>query len=181
MVFCFLGATEVAIILVIALLVFGPQKLPEVGKQIGSVWREMNRMRHDVERMLEIDDYNTRYDRTPYCTPNDTIYPQISGPLHDTEATDAHSETHADGDTHSLADKLHDDVYLSEGMHHNADSGAPVDTTHTSEIADNGHSVSQGHTNIPSEAYPPVIEHDAGDSVDSIAPNSGVKEHKNDV
>jgi TatA/E family protein of Tat protein translocase len=37
MVFCFLGATEVAIILVIALLVFGPQKLPEVGKQIGSV------------------------------------------------------------------------------------------------------------------------------------------------
>lgn len=85
MVFCFIGPTEVAIILIIALLVFGPQKLPEVGKQIGAVWREMNRMRNDVERMLDMDDYNSRYDRTPYYTPNETIYPQISGPLEEPE------------------------------------------------------------------------------------------------
>lgn len=97
MVFCFLGATEVAIILIVALLVFGPQKLPEVGKQIGSVWREMNRMRNDVERMLDVDDDNNRYDRTPYYTPNETIYPQISGPLeepegHETETSENHGE-----------------------------------------------------------------------------------------
>ena len=122
MVFCFIGATEIAIILIIALLVFGPQKLPEVGKQIGSVFKEMNRMRGDMERLLDIDDYTNRYDRSPYYTPAEQpIYPQISGPLEETKddavAGDLH-ESHDDASmgTHQTdgTSALHEAYNLSD-------------------------------------------------------------------
>lgn len=56
MVFAFLGTPEIIIILVIALVVFGPQKLPEIGRQVGSALRELNKMRSDVQRAFDIDD-----------------------------------------------------------------------------------------------------------------------------
>jgi sec-independent protein translocase protein TatA len=85
----FLGTTEVVVILVIALLVFGPNKLPEIGKQIGSAYRELNKMRSDVQRALDIDVYGNNHNNT-YDTPNygnhsnyGTTYPQtpaLDGP-----------------------------------------------------------------------------------------------------
>lgn len=53
-----LGTGEIVIVLVIALLVFGPQKLPEIGRQIGGLMREFRRMSDDVRRTFDIDDYN---------------------------------------------------------------------------------------------------------------------------
>ncbi len=38
-----LGPTELIIILVIVLIIFGPRKLPELGKAIGSGLRELRR------------------------------------------------------------------------------------------------------------------------------------------
>lgn len=69
MVFGFIGPTEVIVILVIALLVFGPQKLPEIGRQIGSAYREMNRMRNEVTRALEFESYTQPYDMPTYESP----------------------------------------------------------------------------------------------------------------
>lgn len=60
-----LGTTEIIIILAIALLVFGPTKLPEIGRQIGSAMRELRKMSSDVQRALDIDDI-TRYDPPSY-------------------------------------------------------------------------------------------------------------------
>ena len=119
MVFCFLGATEIAIILIIALLVFGPQKLPEVGRQIGSVFKEMNRMRGDMERMLDLDDYShNRYDRNPYDAPSGTIYPQISGPLEESAQINdaAHSGTGhpIEGEGHLYSATDFDHAYHAE-------------------------------------------------------------------
>jgi TatA/E family protein of Tat protein translocase len=59
--FAFLGTTEIFIILGIALLVFGPTKLPEIGRQIAMAMREMRKMSSEVQRALDLDDY--RYDR----------------------------------------------------------------------------------------------------------------------
>lgn len=59
-----LGTTEIVIILVLALLLFGPQKLPEIGKQIGGMLREFRNMSGDVQRALDLDshnDYDNRY------------------------------------------------------------------------------------------------------------------------
>ena len=56
--------------LVIALLVFGPAKLPEIGRQIGGLMREVRRMSDDVRRTFDVnlDEHrydNHRYDSTP--------------------------------------------------------------------------------------------------------------------
>lgn len=74
----FLGTAEIAVILVLALLVFGPQKLPEIGRQIGSAYRELNRMRNEVTRVFDLDDLNghNRYDSHDY---NQTYPPYNNG------------------------------------------------------------------------------------------------------
>lgn len=46
------GAPEVLVILLIALLVFGPQKLPEVARQVGGAMRELRRMQDSVKAEL---------------------------------------------------------------------------------------------------------------------------------
>ena len=48
------------IVLVLALLVFGPAKLPEIGRQIGGLMREFNKMRDEVRSTFDVDSY--RYD-----------------------------------------------------------------------------------------------------------------------
>ena len=42
-----LGPAELIIILAIALIVFGPKKLPDIGKGIGNALREFNKARND--------------------------------------------------------------------------------------------------------------------------------------
>ena len=39
-----IGPAEILVILFVALIVFGPQRLPEVGRQVGSMMRELRRM-----------------------------------------------------------------------------------------------------------------------------------------
>jgi TatA/E family protein of Tat protein translocase len=48
------GPAEILIILVVALLVFGPQRLPEVGRQVGSALRELRRMQDTVRGELDM-------------------------------------------------------------------------------------------------------------------------------
>lgn len=48
-----LGPAEILVILVVALIVFGPQRLPEVGRQVGSAMRELRRMQHSVRSELD--------------------------------------------------------------------------------------------------------------------------------
>jgi len=76
MVFGFIGTTEVVIILIIALIVFGPQKIPEISRQIGSAYRELNKMRGEVSRALEFESYVQPYDMPPYEPAPGTTYPQ---------------------------------------------------------------------------------------------------------
>ena len=48
-----LGGPELFLILVIALIVFGPRKLPEIGKSIGKMLVEFRRASHDFKRTIE--------------------------------------------------------------------------------------------------------------------------------
>jgi sec-independent protein translocase protein TatA len=47
-----LGPAEILVILVIALLAFGPKKLPEVGRQVGRTMREFRRFQETMRRDL---------------------------------------------------------------------------------------------------------------------------------
>ncbi len=48
-----IGGTELLVIMVIALLIFGPRKLPELGKSIGRGLSEFKRASNDLRRSLE--------------------------------------------------------------------------------------------------------------------------------
>ena len=48
-----IGGTELLVIMVIALLIFGPRKLPELGKSIGKGLSEFKRASNDLKRSLE--------------------------------------------------------------------------------------------------------------------------------
>lgn len=48
-----IGFMEILFILVIALLVFGPKKLPEVGKSIGKALREFRRTADEIKDKIE--------------------------------------------------------------------------------------------------------------------------------
>jgi TatA/E family protein of Tat protein translocase len=48
-----LGGPELFLILVIALIVFGPKKLPEIGKSLGKMMVEFRRASNDFKRTIE--------------------------------------------------------------------------------------------------------------------------------
>jgi TatA/E family protein of Tat protein translocase len=63
-VFGSLGFTEIAFVLVLALLLFGPKRLPEIGRTIGKGLSEFRRASNDLTRTLErevaLDDIEQR-------------------------------------------------------------------------------------------------------------------------
>jgi sec-independent protein translocase protein TatA len=48
-----IGLPELVIILAIALLIFGPKKLPEVGRSIGKAIREFRRTSEEIKDKIE--------------------------------------------------------------------------------------------------------------------------------
>ncbi len=48
-----LGGPELLLILVIALIVFGPRKLPEIGKSVGKMLLEFRKASTDFKRTIE--------------------------------------------------------------------------------------------------------------------------------
>ena len=48
-----LGGPEIVLILVIALIVFGPRKLPEIGKTMGKMLAEFRKASSDFKRTIE--------------------------------------------------------------------------------------------------------------------------------
>ena len=46
---------EVLIILIVALVVFGPKRLPELGRAIGKVMHEFNKALHDVKDQMDTE------------------------------------------------------------------------------------------------------------------------------
>ena len=57
--FAFLGTQEVVVVLILALIVFGPQKLPDIGRQIGSAMRELKKITGDFQQTMDFDSLNT--------------------------------------------------------------------------------------------------------------------------
>ena len=50
--FGFGSPADIAIILVFALIIFGPKKLPEIGKQIGQAMREMRKVTDELTGVM---------------------------------------------------------------------------------------------------------------------------------
>ncbi|MBN2371585.1 MAG: twin-arginine translocase TatA/TatE family subunit [Vicinamibacteria bacterium] len=50
-----LGGPELLLIFVVALIIFGPRKLPEVGKSLGKMMAEFRRASNDLKRTIETE------------------------------------------------------------------------------------------------------------------------------
>lgn len=48
-----LGGPEIIVILLVALIVLGPSRLPEVGRQIGGAIRELRKVQTDVKAQID--------------------------------------------------------------------------------------------------------------------------------
>jgi sec-independent protein translocase protein TatA len=64
-----IGIPELLIILTIALIVFGPRKLPELGRSLGRSLNEFkrasNELRHTLDEEIRIEDERTEHKRSP--------------------------------------------------------------------------------------------------------------------
>ncbi|MBO8127024.1 MAG: twin-arginine translocase TatA/TatE family subunit [Firmicutes bacterium] len=57
-----IGMQELVIILILALIIFGPGKLPEVGKAIGKSIREFKQASRDITESVSGDDDEVKKD-----------------------------------------------------------------------------------------------------------------------
>ena len=72
-----IGTPELLVIFVIALVVFGPRRLPELGRQLGRTIGEFKRATSDLQSTLEreIDLEATQKDSAPVVVPEVTLTP----------------------------------------------------------------------------------------------------------
>jgi TatA/E family protein of Tat protein translocase len=93
-----LGPAEILVVLVIALVVFGPKRLPEVGRQVGGALRELRKVQDTVQSEIRtVLDDTTGPVRTMTSDPKPlpAAEPDL-GDEHDREI-----EGHSDGGTFS--------------------------------------------------------------------------------
>ena len=75
-----LGPAEILVILVVALLVFGPNKMPEIAKQVGKGFREFRRVQQHLHNELrdvvaEFDSPTVEQQAVPMLPPKDDATP----------------------------------------------------------------------------------------------------------
>jgi len=51
-----IGTGELIVILIVALIIIGPQKLPEIAKSLGKAMGEVKRATRDIQDELKFDD-----------------------------------------------------------------------------------------------------------------------------
>lgn len=72
----FLGPQDMIIVMIVALIVFGPQKLPEVGRQLGQAIRELKKLTGELTESIHSESEGIK-------SAFDTVSPYkvISGPI----------------------------------------------------------------------------------------------------
>src|SRR2546425_12482325 len=96
-----IGMPELIIILVIALIIFGPRKLPELGrslgKSIGEFKRASNELRSTLEEEIRIEEQRERTTTTAAATPAAATPPSPTPPPAAAEEPTPVSRTHGTG------------------------------------------------------------------------------------
>jgi sec-independent protein translocase protein TatA len=68
-----LGGPELVLILVLALIVFGPRRLPEIGKSMGKLLAEFRKASHDFQRTIEDEVEAEKYKAAAPETPPPSV------------------------------------------------------------------------------------------------------------
>ena len=86
-----LGPLEIAVVLLIALLVFGPNRLPELAKQVGGALRELKKIQQNIRADLR----DMMNDESDGAAPPPTLPPKTDG----TDGTNGDGAGGAEGGT----------------------------------------------------------------------------------
>jgi sec-independent protein translocase protein TatA len=81
-----IGMPEMLVILVIALIIFGPRKLPELGKSLGKSLAEFKRASNDLRNTLE-EEIKVEEQQTVKRTVPPAIQPAPDAPMADEHPT----------------------------------------------------------------------------------------------
>jgi TatA/E family protein of Tat protein translocase len=82
-----LGGPELFLILVVALIVFGPRKLPEIGKSLGRMMNEFKKASNEFRQTLEDEvEADKRREATRIEAPVD-VAPSVAGEISTTPAS----------------------------------------------------------------------------------------------
>jgi sec-independent protein translocase protein TatA len=77
-----IGMPELIIILVIALIIFGPRKLPELGKSLGKSLNEFKRASTDLQNTLEqeikLEEQKEQQEKSRFTPPPDVVAPEVA-------------------------------------------------------------------------------------------------------
>jgi len=68
-----IGPLEIAVVLLVALLVFGPNRLPELARQVGGALRELRR----IQQSLRDDVREIMSDESDGAAPPPTLPPKV--------------------------------------------------------------------------------------------------------
>ena len=86
-----IGMGELLIIFVIALIVFGPRKLPELGRTLGKSLGEFKRASNDLRNTLEQEIHVEERTRREPPTPARVPAPSVEDPPRDAASTEPHA------------------------------------------------------------------------------------------
>jgi sec-independent protein translocase protein TatA len=81
-----IGLQEVALIFVIALLVFGPKNLPQLGRSLGRAMREFRRASDEFRSTIETNLQINEPDPAPVTTPEPALVDAAASPVAGTDA-----------------------------------------------------------------------------------------------
>src|SRR6476661_7586239 len=88
-----LGGPEIFLILVVALIVFGPRRLPEIGKSMGKMLAEFRKASNDFKRTIEDE---LEADNSRESQPAPTPAPEATAPVPDVAAAGVTASATAD-------------------------------------------------------------------------------------
>jgi TatA/E family protein of Tat protein translocase len=81
-----LGLPEMIFIFLLALIIFGPRKLPEIGRQIGKAMAEFKRASNEFKSQIEGEIRNLELEETAKQRPEPRILPPENSVLNNTSA-----------------------------------------------------------------------------------------------
>src|SRR5206468_13054322 len=94
-----IGMPELIIIFVIALIIFGPRKLPELGRSLGKSLAEFKRASNELKNTLEeeirLDEQRTTIEAQKAATPPPSTPADIPSPVHEHSAPVHGVDTHS--------------------------------------------------------------------------------------
>lgn len=73
-----LGMPEMIFLFVLALIIFGPRKLPEIGRQVGRALNEFKRASNEFKAQIETEISNLEKETTPQILPQATLQSALS-------------------------------------------------------------------------------------------------------